>query len=65
MTTPLPCRHFSPASMTSHLLLSTITGIRQISGSLPTRFRNLVMAAAPSSIPSSMLTSRMLAPPRT
>ena len=40
-------------------------GTRAISGSVATRFRNVVIAASPSSMPSSMLTSRMLAPPRT
>ena len=65
LTTPLPCRHLSPASITSHLELSTMTGMRVISGSLAHSCRKRVIAATPSSIPSSMLTSRMLAPPRT
>ena len=57
--------HLSPASITSHFELSTITGMRAISGSLAMSCRNRVIAAAPSSMPSSMFTSRMLAPPRT
>ena len=44
---------------------STMTGTRAISGSLAIRFKNSVIAATPSSMPSSMLTSRMLAPLRT
>ena len=51
--------------MTVHLELSTMTGMREISGSLASRLRNVVIAASPSSMPSSMFTSRMLAPPRT
>ena len=39
-----PCTHFSPASITSHLELSTITGTRAMSGSPAIRFRKVVMA---------------------
>ncbi len=65
LTTPFPWTHFSPASMTDHLELSTMIGRRAISGSVASRLRNVVMACSESSIASSMLTSRMLAPPRT
>ena len=51
--------------MTSQFELSIITGTRAISGSLASSCRKRVMAAGPSSMPSSMFTSRMLAPPRT
>ena len=57
LTTPLPCRHFRPSSITLHLDESTITGTRAMSGSAATRLRNLRMAASLSSMPSSMLTS--------
>ena len=40
-------------------------GIRDISGSAATRFRNVVMASAPSIIPSSILMSKICAPPST
>ena len=62
LTIGLPCTHFRPASMTSHLEESTITGTRQMSGSLATSFRKRSMAATPSIIPSSMLTSMTWAP---
>ena len=65
LTTPLPCRHSRPASSTEHFDVSTIIGIRAISGSVAIRFRNLLIAATPSSMPSSMQTSRMFAPPST
>ena len=65
LTIALPCTHFRPASITLHLELSIMSGIRQISGSLPTSRRKRVMAASESIIPSSMLISRMLAPPAT
>jgi hypothetical protein len=64
-TMALPCTHLRPASMTLHLELSTMMGTRAISGSTASRFRKRVMAASESSMASSMLTSRMLAPPRT
>ncbi len=60
-----PCTHFSPASITSHLELSTITGTRAMSGSPAIRFRKVVMAAAESSRPSSMFTSMTWAPAST
>ena len=41
------------------------TGTRAISGSVAMKFRNVVIACSESSMPSSMLTSIMLAPPRT
>ena len=59
---PLPCRHFSPASITLHFDESTITGTRAISGSLATRFRKRTMAAWLSSMASSMLMSMTCAP---
>ena len=64
-TTPLPCKHFSPASITSHLELSTITGTRAISDSPAIRRRNFSIAALESSMPSSILTSTICAPPST
>ena len=39
-----PCTHFKPASIISNLDESIITGIFAISGSLCTRFKNVVMA---------------------
>ena len=51
--------------MTDHLELSIITGTVAISGSVAISRRKRVMHAAESSMPSSMLTSTMLAPPRT
>ena len=42
-----------------------MNGSRAISGSAAMTFRNVVIAASESSIPSSMLMSRMFAPPRT
>ena len=51
--------------MTLHLELSTMIGIRLISGSVAIRLRNVVMHASESSMPSSMLTSSTFAPPRT
>ncbi len=65
LTTDFPCTHLSPASITDHFELSTKTGTRAISGSVAIRFRNVVMARSPSSMPSSMLTSMRLAPFRT
>ena len=62
LTIGLPWRHLRPASMTSHLLESTITGTRQMSGSLATSLRKRSIAATPSIIPSSMLTSMTWAP---
>ena len=48
--------------MTLHFELSIMIGMREISGSLPIKFRKRVMAASESIIPSSIFTSRMLAP---
>jgi hypothetical protein len=59
LTTPLPCRHLSPASITLHLEESTITGIRAMSGSAMIRFKKRTIARSESIIPSSMLTSRI------
>jgi len=61
-TTHLPCTHFSPASITSHLDESIITGTREMSGSEPTRLRKVTIAFFESSIASSMLTSMICAP---
>jgi hypothetical protein len=51
--------------MTSHLDESTMTGTRQMSGSVATSLRKRSMAATPSIIPSSMLTSMIWAPAST
>src|SRR5438477_358880 len=64
-TTAFPCTHLSPASITLHFELSIMIGIRAISGSLAIKFKKRVIAASESIIPSSMLTSSMLAPPCT
>ena len=61
----LPWVTLSPASMTSHLLESTMSGTRQMSGSDATSRRNRSIAATPSIIPSSMLTSMTWAPAST
>ena len=61
----LPCTHFSPASSTDHFELSIMNGTRATSGSVASRLRNVVIACSESSMPSSMLTSMMLAPLRT
>ena len=61
-TTPLPWMHLSPASITSHLLESIITGTRAMSGSAASRFRNRTITARESSRPSSMFTSMIWAP---
>jgi hypothetical protein len=62
LTTGLPCTHLRPASSTSHLEESIITGTRAMSGSPAMRFRKRTMAASASSIPSSMLMSMIWAP---
>ena len=62
LTIALPWTHLSPASITSHLEESTITGTRLMSGSVATSFRKRSIAATPSIIPSSMLTSMTCAP---
>ncbi len=61
-TTPLPCTQRRPASITSHLEESTITGTRAMSGSPAIRLRKRTMAAWLSSMASSMLTSMIWAP---
>jgi hypothetical protein len=65
LTMGLPCTHLSPASITSHLEESIITGTREISGSLAMSLRKRSIAATPSSMPSSMLTSMTWAPAST
>ena len=62
LTTLLPCTQRKPASMTSKLLESIITGTRAMSGSVMARSRNRCMAKTPSVMPSSMLTSMICAP---
>ena len=62
LTIGLPCTHLRPASITSHFEESTITGTRLMSGSLATSLRNRSIAATPSIMPSSMLTSMTCAP---
>ena len=62
LTMALPCTHFRPASITSHLEESIISGTREMSGSEATRFRKRTMAAFESSIASSMLMSMICAP---
>jgi hypothetical protein len=62
LTMPLPWMQRSPASMTSHFELSTMTGTRAMSGSLAMRFRKRTMAALLSSMASSMLMSMTCAP---
>ena len=64
LTTPRPCTHLSPACSTSHRELSIITGMRATSGSVATRFRNVVIACSLSSRSASMFTSSRFAPPR-
>jgi hypothetical protein len=64
-TIDLPCTARSPAWMTDQRELSITIGTRAMSGSVATRFRNVVMACSESSMPSSMFTSIRLAPPRT
>ena len=61
----LPWAHFSPAWITDHFDESIMIGMRATSGSVAIRFMNVVIACSESSMPSSMLTSSMLAPPRT
>ena len=58
----LPCTHLSPASITLHFELSIMIGTRAMSGSLAIRFKKRVIAAAESSIASSMLMSMTCAP---
>ncbi len=65
LTIGLPWTHFRPASMTSHLEESTISGTRQMSGSEAISLRKRSIAATPSIMPSSMLTSMTCAPAST
>ena len=62
LTIALPCTHFSPASITFHLLESIIIGTRAISGSEAIKFKKCVIAFTASSMPSSMLMSMTCAP---
>ena len=62
LTMPLPWMQRKPASITDHLLESTITGTRAMSGSPAIRFKNRTMAAWLSSMASSMFTSMTCAP---
>ncbi len=64
-TTDLPCTHFNPASITSHLEESIMIGKRAISGSAINKFKNCGIIFTPSIIPSSMLMSKIWAPPST
>ena len=58
----LPWMQRRPASITSHLELSTMIGTLAMSGSLAIRFRKRTMAALLSSMASSMLISMICAP---
>jgi hypothetical protein len=62
LTMPLPWMHFRPVSMTLHLELSIMIGTRAISGSPAISLRKRSMAAALSSMASSMLMSMIWAP---
>ena len=62
LTMPLPWMHLRPVSMTLHLELSIMIGTRAISGSPAMSLRKRSIAAAESSIASSMLTSMIWAP---
>ncbi len=62
LTIDLPWTHLSPASITSNFEESTITGTRLMSGSAAISLRKRSMAATPSIMPSSMLTSMTCAP---
>ena len=65
LTIGLPWMQRSPASITSHLEESTITGTRLMSGSPAISLVKRSMAATPSIMPSSMLTSMTWAPAST
>ncbi len=64
-TIGLPWMQRSPASITSHLEESTITGTRLMSGSLAISLVNRSIASTPSIMPSSMFTSMTWAPAST
>ena len=61
-TIHFPCTHFKPASIISNLELSIMIGMRAMSGSLCSKFKNVVMASTPSSNASSIFTSSTCAP---
>ena len=65
LTMHLPCTHLRPATTVSQRDESIITGTFAISGSAAMRLRNFVMHFSESSMPSSMLTSMICAPPST
>ena len=65
LTIDLPCTLRSPASMTSHFEESIIIGTRLMSGSLAISLVKRSIAATPSIMPSSMLTSMTWAPAST
>jgi len=62
LTMDLPCTHFKPVSITSHLEESIMIGTRAMSGSEATSLRKRSIAALASSMPSSMLMSMTWAP---
>ena len=62
LTTPRPWSCWRPASITPQRELSTMTGTFATSGSVARRRRKRVIASTPSSIASSMFTSRITAP---
>ena len=65
LTIDLPWTLRSPASITSHLEESIIIGTRLMSGSLAISLVKRSIAATPSIMPSSMLTSITCAPAST
>jgi hypothetical protein len=62
LTSGRPWICLSPISITSHLEESTMIGTREMSGSEASRRRKVPIAAGESSMPSSMLMSRIWAP---
>ena len=64
-TIHLPCTTCKPASIISHLELSTIIGTLHISGSAAIRFKKRIIDSFPSIKPSSKLMSIICAPPST
>ncbi len=62
LTIGLPCTFLRPASITSHFEESTISGTLLMSGSEAMSLRKRSIAATPSIMPSSMLTSMTCAP---
>ncbi|MCY1185965.1 hypothetical protein D9M73_267900 [compost metagenome] len=65
LTIGLPLTHFSPASITDHFELSTMNGMRAMSGSAAISLRKVTIAYSASSRPSSMLMSSTCAPDST